>query len=291
MQAIYAFILVAVIFVFAVFQTEGKKKYSDFFLPLDSKEYSYKGFLPGCLVISEKVKINGLAQYQAKLSQRIAMVYGNRNLPYYSKVHQAVKVFYTLLGVIISTLLCILGKVNYKGLFIIIAAGVGFFFLADKTLNDKYNSRKFEMEKDFPDFLSKLILLMNAGLNVRQAMMRIISKSDSDSCLYRELRTAVTDMEAGLSESEAYTGFAERCKIKQITNFVSILQQNLKLGGAQMVFELRRMNTECWEMRKNIAKQLGETASSKLMIPLSIMLLAVILICVAPVIIELGSAF
>ncbi len=291
MQAVYAAILVTIISVFAIFQANGKKKYNELFLHLDSKEYSFKGFLPGCLAISETLKLKGLGQYQVKLSQKIAMVYGNKNLAYYSKVHQAVKVFYTILGLVISTMLCILGKVNHKGLVIIITAATGFFFLADKTLSDKYKSRKFELERDFPDFLSKLILLMDAGLTVRQAIMRIISKSDSDTCLYKELRTAITDMEAGLSENEAYTGFAERCKIKQITNFVSILQQNLKLGGTQMVFELRRMNTECWEMRKNTAKQLGEIASSKLMIPLSIMLLAVILICVAPVIIELGSAF
>jgi tight adherence protein C len=55
-----------------------------------------------------------------------------------------------------------------------------------------------------------------------------------------------------------------------------------------MLFELKRMGTECWEMRKSTAKQLGETASSKLMLPLAIMLIAVILICVAPVIVELG---
>ena len=58
-----------------------------------------------------------------------------------------------------------------------------------------------------------------------------------------------------------------------------------------MLFELKRMGTECWEMRKNTAKQLGEKASSKLMIPLSIMFLAIILICVAPVILEFRSAF
>jgi tight adherence protein C len=101
----------------------------------------------------------------------------------------------------------------------------------------------------------------------------------------------LTDIRAGVSENEAFSDFAERCKIKQITNFVSILQQNMKLGGSQMLFELRRMGTECWELRKNVAKQLGETASSKLMIPLVLMLLAVVLICVAPVIIEFRSVF
>ena len=54
-----------------------------------------------------------------------------------------------------------------------------------------------------------------------------------------------------------------------------------------MLYELKRMGTECWEMRKLNAKQLGETASSKLMLPLCMMFLAVILICMAPALLQL----
>ena len=118
-----------------------------------------------------------------------------------------------------------------------------------------------------------------------------MSDAPKDAPLYTELQEVIQDIQGGLSENEAYRDFAERCKIRQITNFVSILQQNMKIGGNQMVFELRRMSTECWEMRKNTAKQLGETASSKLMIPLALMLLAVVLISVAPVILEFRSVF
>lgn len=291
MQAVFGGIFMLSIIVYAVFQINGANKYRDFFSPLDDKEYSYRSFLHGALAIAEFLKIKGAGEYQAKLSQKIAMVHGNRNLPYYTKVHLSVKIFYTFLGIILSSMLCLLGNADLIGLFIVFSAGVLMFFLADKSLQDQYKKRKFELERDFPNFLSKLILLMNAGLNIRQAISRIAMDATVNTRLYAELKTVITDMEAGLSENEAYTAFAERCKIKQITNFVRILQQNIKLGGSQMLFELRRMNTECWEMRKNTARQLGETASSKLMLPLSIMLLAVILICVAPVIIELGSVF
>ncbi|NMA64696.1 MAG: type II secretion system F family protein, partial [Clostridiaceae bacterium] len=276
---------------YVIFQVKGTKTYKDFFSPLDEKEYSYKSFLYGALAIIELLNIKGQGQYQAKLNQKIAMVYGKRKLSYYSKVHLSVKIFYIFLGIILSSLLCLLAKADFTGLIIILASGTGFFFLADKSLQDQYSKRKFQLERDFPHFLSKLILLMNAGLNIRQAISRIASDTTVNTQLYSELRAVITDIEAGLSENEAYSAFAERCKLKQISNFVSILQQNIKLGGNQILFELRRMNTECWEMRKNTARQLGETASSKLMFPLSIMLLAIIIICVAPVIIELGSVF
>lgn len=291
MQVICITILVILLLIYGICQGLNIKKYKDFFLPLDKKEYSYKAFLSGCLGIVETLKLTGAGRYQVRLSQKIVMLHGSRYVAYYSKVHWSVKIFYLFLGLILGTLFCLFGNVDYSTLLIIPVVGIGFFFLADKSLDDQYKERKFRLEKDFPDFMSKLVLLVNAGLNIRQAIERIITEARKDAPLYQELQCVITDIQAGVSENEAYADFAERCKIKQITNFVSILQQNMKLGGNQMLYELRRMGTECWEMRKNIAKQLGETASSKLMIPLVIMLLAVILICVAPVVLELRGAF
>lgn len=283
--------LLFILLLFVICHSIFNKRYKDFFEPLDSKVHSYKAFLPGCLGIVEALKLSGKGRYQAKLNQMLVMLYGNRYLTYYTKVHWSVKVFYLFLGLIISTFFCFVGKLEYSALIIIPVSGIGLFFLADKNLDDQYKERKFKLERDFPDFLSKLVLLVNAGLNVRQAIERIASEDSKDSPLYQELRTVVLDIQSGMLEYEAYSGFSERCRIKQLTNFVSILQQNMKLGGNQMIFELKRMGTECWEMRKNIARQLGEKASSKLMIPLAIMFVAIVLICVAPVILELRSVF
>lgn len=289
MQAISIAVLVCTISAYLVFQLLNYKKYRDFFAPLDNKEYSYKAFLPGCLGIVELLGITGTGRYQTMLSHKISMVYGNRYLAYYTKVHWSCKIFYLLLGIILGSLFCILSDVDYTGILIIPAVGAFLFFLADKGLDDKFRDRKFKLERDFPDFLSKLVLLVNAGLNVRQAIERIANEANNTSPLYQELQNVISDIRAGMPESEAYSDFAQRCKIKQISNFVSILQQNIRLGGNQMLFELRRMHTECWEMRKSVAKQLGETASSKLMFPLALMLIAILLICVAPVLIELRS--
>jgi tight adherence protein C len=290
-EVVYVILLLVILIVFVTFNVKYKKQYKDFFEPLDAKEYSYKSFLPGCLGLVEFIKLNGVGRYQARLSQKIVMVHGSRYAAYYNKVHWAAKTFHLFLGLIMGCVFCLLAQSDATGLAIIPALGMGLFFLADKNLDDQYKERKFKMERDFPDFVSKLILLVNAGLTVRQAIERIVADAPANAPLYKELHEVVKDIQAGSSENEAYSDFAERCKLKQITNFVSILQQNIRLGGNQMLYELRRMSTECWEMRKNTARQLGETASSKLMIPLVIMFLAVVLICIAPVILELRSVF
>jgi tight adherence protein C len=284
-------VVTVVVLVYGVFQCLSYRKYYDFFVPLDNKTYSYKKFLPGCLGIVEMLKLSGAGRYRTKLNQKLVMLYGSRNISYYTKVHWSVKILYLFLGVILGSLFCILDASDYLMLLVIPLSGIGLFFLVDYNLDNQYKERKFKLERDFPNFISKLILLVNAGLNIRQAIERIVADSNKTDPLYKELQTVISDIKAGELEYEAYMDFSERCKIKQITNFVSIIQQNMKLGGNQMLFELKRMGTECWEMRKNTAKQLGEKASSKLMIPLSIMFLAIILICVAPVILEFRSAF
>jgi len=284
-------ILIVTILVYCIFQSISYKKYGDFFAPLDDKKYSYKKLLPGCLYIVEMLKLSGAGRYGTKLNQKLVMLHGSRNLSYYLKVHWSVKIFYLFLGVILGSLLGILEGSNYLMLLLIPLLGISLFFLVDNDLDNQYKKRKFQLERDFPNFVSKLILLVNAGLNVRQAIERIVADSDKSAPLYKELHCVISDINAGALEYEAYMDFSERCKIKQITNFVSIIQQNMKLGGNQMLFELKRMGTECWEMRKNVAKQLGEKASSKLMLPLSIMFLAIVLICVAPVILEFRSNF
>lgn len=291
MEVIYGMIFLVLLISFAILQIIYKKKYEDFFEPLDSKEYSYKAFLPGCMGLVELAKLNGVGRYQARLSQKIVMVHGSRYAAYYNKVHWAVKTLHLFLGLLLGSFFCMLGQSDATGLVIIPAMGLGLFFLADKNLDDQYKQRRFKLERDFPDFISKLILLVNAGLTVRQAIERIVADAPANAPLYKELYEVLQDIRAGASENEAYSDFAERCKLKQITNFVGILQQNIRLGGNQMLYELRRMSTECWEMRKNTARQLGEMASSKLMLPLAIMFLAVVLICVAPVILELRSVF
>jgi len=284
-------LLLIFILVFAICHGVYSKRLAGFFEPLDIKDYPYKAFLPACLGIVETLKLSGKGRYQTRLNQKISLLYGNRFMAYYNKVHWSVKVFCLFLGLIISSFICFAGGIGYQSLVIIPASGIGLFFLADKNLDDLYRERKLRLERDFPDFISKLVLLINAGLNVRQAIERIASEGSKDSPLYQELRTMVLDIQSGMLEDEAYAAFSERCRIKQFTNFVSIIRQNMKLGGSQMLFELKRLGTECWEMRKNVARQLGEKASSKLMLPLAIMFLAIILICVAPVILEFRSVF
>lgn len=278
--------------VYLAIHLTNSRKYREFIEPLDQSQHFYKSFLGGSLWIVDKLGLVGSGRYFSWLHQKIIMLYGSRYAVFYLKVHWASKVLYFFMGIFLAGTIGFLGGAEgYEWIAVLPGMGILLFFLADKTLDDQYKKKKLQIERDFPDFISNLILLVNAGLTARQAIERIVSERDKKFPLYRELQTALNDIRAGMPEQQAYTDFSERCKTKEITNFVSIMLQNMKIGGGQMLYELKRMGVECWEMRKNVARQLGETASSKLMIPLVIMFLAIIMICMMPAIMELSAAF
>lgn len=267
-------------------------KYREFLEPLDKKQYPCKPFLAGALWMVDRLDLKGAGRYFGWLHQKVVMLNGSRYAAFYMKIHWASKVFYLFLGTILAGLLGYLGNASGEEWYAVApGAGIGLFFLADKILDDQYRKKVLSIKRDFPDFVTSLVLLVNAGLNTRQAIERIVRDRGGESPLYRELYITLNDIQAGLTEHQAYSDFSERCKIKEITNFVGILLQSMKLGGGQMLYELKRLGVECWDMRKNAARQMGETASSKLMLPLMLMFVAIIMICMMPALMELGSAF
>ena len=51
------------------------------------------------------------------------------------------------------------------------------------------------------------------------------------------------------------------------------------------------MSHETWEMRKHAVKQMGETASTKLILPMMLMFVAILLIAVAPAIMQFSFIY
>lgn len=62
----------------------------------------------------------------------------------------------------------------------------------------------------------------------------------SKSPIYAELGTVLEDFASGLGESHAWQDFSERCKVKEISSFATMIMQNSKIGGRQLIEELKK---------------------------------------------------
>ncbi len=158
------------------------------------------------------------------------------------------------------------------------------------SINSAVDAKKDAILSEFPKMVSRLTLLINAGMLVRRAWDEV-ANSDHKEKLYAEMRITSKDMQEGMSIEAAMNAFASRCGIREMRKFSSIFVQAVNRGAADSIESMKIMADEAWEQKKQISKQKGEAASGKLMIPNMIMFAGILLVVVAPMIITMVTNF
>lgn len=161
--------------------------------------------------------------------------------------------------------------------------------LRDKqAAEEKKKAERQQMMQDYPEILSKLTLLLSAGVNLRKAMGRIgedyvnYNKENGERKAYEVIVEACREMDRGISEKEAYERIGERCGILSYRTFSALLVQHLQKGSRGMERMLEEEALKAQEMRQQQARVLGEQASTKLLFPMILMLLVVFVILLVP---------
>jgi len=286
---------------FLICYIRSKHVYDDMIEGLDKKEYGLQELIPLGLYYNETIQFRsflpkGLEQYRARsrnmVKGKVIELYGIKYSDYYWMIHNGNKAAAALLlsaGFSFFGFIMTMQGDRDNGVMFALFALAGFPMmqvLADRTLDDKIQKRRMAIRLEFPEFVDKLTLLVNAGMTVSRAWEKIINESRSESILYREMRMALAEIQAGIPEAAAYEEFGRRCKVKEIIKFVSVVVINIKKGGAEIVPTLKMQGAECWEMRKSAAKQMGEEASTKILFPLIIMFVGIILIVATPAVLS-----
>jgi tight adherence protein C len=283
---------------------KGRGEYEEMLESLDEKEFKLKNFLPIGLFLSERISLvkrlpgeaqNFLRHYNGRITSQITELYGAKDRDFYYVIRCANNWVMSLLVYSFLTLFALISCSNgdyTNAIAFLVAAPVvlcAMPFVMDRELENKVEKRREQIMLEFPEFINKLILLVNAGTTVTKAWEKIVSESKSDTPLYKELRFCAAEIQAGKPESIAYEEFARRCKIKEIIKFVSVIILNLRKGGSEVVPVLRAQADECWETRRATARRLGEKASSKLLLPMAIMLLGIIMVVALPAVLALSG--
>ncbi len=180
-------------------------------------------------------------------------------------------------------------KKEYTAIYIFIFSIIIAFLL---NFNKKYKKKQKELSierqslLEYPEIISKFIIYIEAGLSIRNAWERIVldyEKGKSENIYaYEEMKKAYGRLRGGIHEAIVYKDFSRAMKLRQYTKFISILEQNRK-AGLNNLKEL--LNYECksaWEERMNLAKRQGKEAETKMLLPLFLMLIIVLLVVVAP---------
>lgn len=170
----------------------------------------------------------------------------------------------------------------------------------ENEVNRKVKKRMGKLLIEYPSFVSKLTLYMGAGMSVRNCFL-IMGREYDQSCKKRvkgnsridylgmELSMTAHELEMGISETEVYEHLGKRIGSREYTRFVALLNQNLKKGSTDLIKMLTKESEEAFEIRKNEARRLGEEASTKLLIPMVMMLAVVMIIIMIPAYMSFSS--
>lgn len=261
-------------------------KHNQIFEVLTEKNYPLKEIYGFGYAVLEMFKYGYKSKSDRKLRQELDVLYGEKYSEYYLRVIHSQQI--TIASTVFVLAFAFYGLTQEILAFIIglVFAGLAYYYFGTVT-RKKIMKRSDELLHDFSEVVSKLALLTNAGMILREAWQEVAFAGNST--LYIEMQTAVNEMNNGVSEIDAIFNFGTRCIIPEIKKFTSTIIQGLTKGNSELTSMLQDQSKEVWQLKKQLVRREGEKAASKLLIPICIMFVGILIMILIPIFTNLGA--
>lgn len=174
-----------------------------------------------------------------------------------------------------------------------LTAAVAVIPLSKSEIRKKDKKREEQMLRDYPDIISKFVLLVTAGMTCRMAWSKICSdylaNKTSERYAYEEMLKSEREMKFGRSEKEVYERFGKRCGIRAYRKFGMLLSNNIKRGSRELLGMLEAESEEAFSDRRDTIKTKAQEAGTKLLLPMFGMLCLVFAIILVPALSSFGG--
>lgn len=254
-------------------------KFEEITFSIDSKEYYLSELFYIGFQIMDILHFNMKSDAARRKIKMMSEVYGKKYASYYYYVLVGGQITYTVTVIPVIFLLALLANNPMALLIGVVLAGLFVWYLSE-SFKDKLTARREQILSDFPQMLSKMTLLVNSGMLLRDAWNLIAVQGDS--VLFTEMQLTATQLDNGVPEITAYYEFAERCGVKEVRKFASMVIQGLEKGGSELTSFLKDMSEEMWVEKRNIVKRKGEKANAKLLAPTVIIFIGILFMIMAP---------
>lgn len=220
-----------------------------------------------------------------KLRQELDVLYGEKYSEYYLRVIRSQQI--TISATLFTLSFSLYGLADDIMAVVIglVFSALAYYYFGAET-GKRIQKRSDELLRDFSEVVSKLALLSNAGMILREAWQEVASAGTAT--IYKEMRLAVDEMNNGVSEVDAIYNFGSRCIIPEIKKFTSTIIQGLTKGNSELSGMMQNQSKEVWQLKKQLVRREGEKAASKLLIPICIMFLGILIMILVPIFTNLG---
>lgn len=271
------------IFFLIMLLTSGK--YDMYLETLDSKEYPFFQLYGVGFRINDLIRMDFSRKSERKRRQHLALLKGDQLAEYYLRVNAAERTTFASLCIVASFILYGISQ-EIMILVILIGFGALAYYYVSTIPEETVKKRTGAILDEFADVVSKLALLVNAGMILREAWEMIAYSGEGE--LYDEMRLVCENINNGMSEIDAYTEFGTRCTAPEIKKFTSTIIQGVVKGNKELVEMIKMQSREMWNSKQHRVRQQGEKAASKLLIPTCIMFVGVLIMIIVPIFANLG---
>jgi pilus assembly protein TadC len=216
-----------------------------------------------------------------KITRDFILIYGRREAADGMVREIDVKISSLLTFMIIPAVVLTFTKPKTIEWLVCAAALVLGYYLPEMDLKQKANNIKDSIMRDFPVFCMDLAILCEAGTGLEAAWEKAL-EGKPHSIFNKEAAMVKSRTEAGMSFEKSLILFARRYGIPEIYTFSSMIGQSLKTGSSNVVTALREYSMHSWEGRLARAREKGDKASVKMILPLIMGLTGIILILAYP---------
>ncbi len=161
--------------------------------------------------------------------------------------------------------------------------------------------RQASITSELPEFINRIVLLLNAGLVLDQAFEKSVEQglgnnknpSGESDYFYSQMNAIYTRIrETNSSMTQEFRTFAKSCRstdaetAKELMRISNIFNDNIS-KGVELTQKLQRESEILWINRKRSCEERGRLSESLLSFPLTLYLLVLIVLTVSPALLEL----
>jgi tight adherence protein C len=155
-----------------------------------------------------------------------------------------------------------------NALFSIIALALGGYIAPDFWLGRKIEARKKKIQRGMPDTIDLLVICVDAGLGLDQALLRVNDELKlSHPQIFEELQQVHLEQKAGQPRLVAWNNAAVRTAVEEFVGFTNMLTQTERFG-TPITKALTRFSEDLRMKRRQRAEEAAAKTKIKIIFPL-----------------------
>ena len=154
---------------------------------------------------------------------------------------------------------------------------------------ERHRNRSYDM--DIPDLLIYVSMLTEAGLTIWDAVERAAMIGDPNRPLYQDILTVFDHVRRGYAKdpATALEDLSMQRNSVALSNFCAIVIQNVRKGSVELSTIFATQAQIYRSERRRTASKIAEEAVTLLLIPSTIVLVALIILLLAPAIMNFAG--